>query len=123
MAAWKKAVVVALVALVGFVPAFTQLGYAQTLPEAVPVLPSGEELPNEELLEVKGESPVLVVLAIGAAAAGCAAVYEAFFDEDYGLDWDDARAIILHTVEAMLITTLGLGLGGGGGLFNHPCMY
>jgi len=83
MTTWKQTVLVILGALVGPVPAFIQLSYAQTFPEAVPVLPSGEELPNEELLEVKGESPILVVLGVGLAAAGYAVLHEAFFDEDY----------------------------------------
>lgn len=55
MAAWKKVALVALGGLVGLVPAFTQLSYAQALSESVSVLPLGEELPDEELLEVKGE--------------------------------------------------------------------
>ena len=64
MATWKKAVLVALAAVAGFVPVFTQITYAQTFPELALVLPSGEEVPDEELLEVEGEHSW--VYAVGA---------------------------------------------------------
>jgi hypothetical protein len=53
---WKKALVVALAAVVGVFPAFVQLGHAQRVPESVFVLPAGEELPDEEMLEIEGEA-------------------------------------------------------------------
>jgi len=55
MAKWMTALAVAVAAVVGVVPAFAQVSVAQAIPEPVPVLPLGEELPDEELLEVEGE--------------------------------------------------------------------
>ncbi len=66
MSRWMQVVAVALAAVVGLVPAFAQLGYAQAVAEAVPVIPAGEELTDEELLEVGGEQWVLRECAIGA---------------------------------------------------------
>ena len=68
MATLKKAVLVALAAVAGFVPVFTQITYAQTFPELALVLPSGEEVPDEELLEVEGEHPW--VYLVGALIVG-----------------------------------------------------
>jgi len=74
MAAWKKVALVALGALVGLVPAFTQLSYAQALPEPVSMLPPGEELPDSELALVEGEVDPLTIVAarVVGAASGAA---------------------------------------------------
>lgn len=55
MATWKKALVVALVAVVGLVPVFGRIGYAQALPEPLSVPLDGQELSDEELLKVESE--------------------------------------------------------------------
>ena len=49
MSRWMQMVAVALAAVVGLVPAFAQLGYAQAVPESGLVTPVGEELLDEEL--------------------------------------------------------------------------
>ncbi len=68
---------------------------AATAGAGVP-LPVGDELSDEQLLEAEGELWWFVIgaLALGAAggAAG-AAIYENWFDEDYGIDRDDRRQI------------------------------
>lgn len=55
MSRWMKVAAVTLAAVVGLVPSFAQLSYAQALPEPVAVLPLGEDVPDEELLEVEGQ--------------------------------------------------------------------
>ena len=70
MSRWMQVVAVALAAVVGLVPAFAQLGYAQALSEPVVVLPFGEELPDSELALVEGELDPLTIAAamvVGAA--------------------------------------------------------
>lgn len=62
MSRWIKVVAVALAAVVGLVPAFAQLSYAQAVPQAAPVLPVGEVLPDGELLAVDGEVAGWVIL-------------------------------------------------------------
>ena len=61
-------------------------------------LPHGRELGDTELLEVEGELAFLLAFAIYAIAgavtgAGATAVYENWFDEDYGIDADDWNKI------------------------------
>ncbi|MCR4392516.1 MAG: hypothetical protein NUV94_07125 [Candidatus Acetothermia bacterium] len=81
MATWKKALAVALAA-------FAQVSVAE---EVQSVLPNGEELGDEELLQAEGEFGwFLIGLILGGRAM---AVYENWFDEDYGIDKDDLREI------------------------------
>ena len=83
MSGWMQ--VVALAAVVGLVPAFAQLSYAQALSEPVVVLPFGEELPDEGLLEVEGEFwHWIVAAAFGLAHAISWTIYDAFFDGEPG---------------------------------------
>ena len=66
-------------------------------PFSIP-LPAGREMSDEELLDVEGQlfwvfGVLIVAAATGAGAAGGAAIYQNWFDEDYGIDGDDWRAI------------------------------
>lgn len=89
MARWMKALAVALAAVVGLVPAFAQVGYAQALLSPSVVLPVGDELEEEDLLEAEGEFWKLLewVVALGAAALyGIGyTIYDAFFDGEPGI--------------------------------------
>jgi len=99
MAVWKKVVLVALVAVVGLVPAFAQLSYAQAAPvqQASVTLPQGRELGDEELLDTEGELWLTLLLGF-CFGAGLAAWHEYYRDEDRGVDWDDAPEIVLGWV-------------------------
>jgi len=57
MARWMKVLAVALAAVVGLVPAFAQVSYAQAVP-----IPAGEELDDAELATVEGEGIPVGVL-------------------------------------------------------------
>jgi hypothetical protein len=72
---------------------------------------------DEELLDVEGEvfwfaAVLIVAAAAGVGAGGATAVYENWFDEDYGIDGDDWQNI-------------GMAAGGtfagvaSGGVVNH----
>ncbi len=67
---------------------------AATAGAGVP-LPVGDELSDEQLLAVEGELWwfVMPFLFGAVAGAGSAAIYENWFDEDYGIDRDDRRQI------------------------------
>jgi len=68
MSRWMKLVAVALGAVVGLVPAFVQVSYAQAVPESVPVLPVGRELVDDELCDIVGAYPGFTRdLLVGAA--------------------------------------------------------
>ncbi len=71
MSRWIKVVAVALAAVVGLVPSFAQLGYAQAVPVAqtAPVLPIGEEMDDAELAEVDGEVLLTSVFILGLKLA------------------------------------------------------
>ncbi len=71
MSKWMQVVVVALAAVVGLVPAFAQLSYAQAVPvsQTAPVLPSGEEMDDAELAEVDGEILLTSVFILGLKLA------------------------------------------------------
>ncbi|MGC8817578.1 MAG: hypothetical protein ACP5PX_07285 [Candidatus Hadarchaeum sp.] len=71
MATWKKAVVVALAAMVAAFPAFAQVTVAE---EVQSVLPAGEELPDTELLGAEGEAAWYLVALLDAGIAGASAV-------------------------------------------------
>ena len=62
MARWMKALAVALAAVVGLVPAFAQVSAAQSVPQSAPVLPVGDELVDDELNSIVGESFVADIL-------------------------------------------------------------
>ncbi len=92
MSSWIKIVAVALAAAVGFVHAFAQLNYTQAA-HASAVLSVGDELEEEDLLEVEGEFWHWIV----AAAAGVLwaigwTIYDAFFDGEPG--FQHTRTII-----------------------------
>jgi hypothetical protein len=75
MATWMKALVVALAAVVGLVPAFARVSAAQAVQEALATLPVGDELSDEELLQTDGEgfwfTILALVMAIAPATAYC----------------------------------------------------
>jgi len=54
-------------------------------------LPVGDELSDEELLAAQGELWWFVIAMV--LGGGARAVYENWFDEDYGIDRDDGREI------------------------------
>ncbi|MGD9840234.1 MAG: hypothetical protein AB7U87_00770 [Candidatus Bipolaricaulis sp.] len=63
-----KAFAMALAAVVGLVPAFAQLSYAQALPSSPVVLPVGDELEDTTLAGVDGEAwPAVVPFLVKAA--------------------------------------------------------
>ncbi|MFC2078863.1 hypothetical protein ACFLSZ_02675 [Candidatus Bipolaricaulota bacterium] len=81
---------------------------AASIPDSTPTiplvpLPQSPETSDEDLLLAEGEFWWFVVgLVIGG---GARAVYENWFDEDYGIDKDDLRGIAG--------TALASGIGGG----------
>jgi len=78
MTRWMKVAAVAIAVVVGVLPAFSQVTYAQAIPQPVSVLPLGEVLPDEELLEVEGEAvgvaAIIAGIIAGASAVGIYAV-------------------------------------------------
>jgi len=94
-------VAVALAAVVGLVPVFAQLGYAQVLssPSVVlpVVLPVGDELEEEDLLDVEGEFWYWIVAgALGLAHAISWTIYDAFFDGERG--FQHTHRIVGHSL-------------------------
>ncbi|MBC7220012.1 hypothetical protein H5T55_00760 [Candidatus Bipolaricaulota bacterium] len=76
---------VALAAVVGLVPVFAPLGYAQVLPSPSVVLPVGDELEEEDLLDAEGEFWHWIVAGcLGLAHAIAWTIYDAFFDGEPG---------------------------------------
>jgi len=71
MAAWKKAVVVVLAAMVAALPVFAQVTVADKVQS---VLPAGEEVPDSELLGAEGEVAWYLVAHLDAGIAGGSAV-------------------------------------------------
>ena len=68
MSKWMQVVAMALAAVVGLVPAFAQLSYAQAVPSSPVVLPVGDELEDTTLAGVDGEAwPAVVPLLVKAA--------------------------------------------------------
>lgn len=105
MATWKKALVVILAALVGVVPVFARISEGSSVTQPFPSqksipLPQGDEMASNELLQVEGEIWwLLVAMLFGAiGGAGGGAIYENWFDEDYGIDADDRRSIAGYAV-------------------------
>ena len=78
-------------------------------------LPEGDELSDEQLLQTEGELWWFVMpFLFGAiAGAGSAAIYENWFDEDYGIDRDDRRQIGFGAVSG----AMGGAAGSFGGFF------
>lgn len=72
MARWMKILAVALATVVGVVPAFAQLSYAQASSKPISALPLGEELSDSELALAEGGQPspdpftILARMAVGA---------------------------------------------------------
>jgi len=64
MPRWMKALAVAVAAVVGLVPAFAQVSYAQAVP-----IPAGEELDDAELATVEGEGIQVVFIWAKRAVA------------------------------------------------------
>jgi len=58
--------------------------------QSVP-LPQGDEVGDDELLQTEGEFFWFWIIAI--LAGGATAVHENWFDEEYGIDKSDMRAI------------------------------
>jgi len=103
MSRWTMVVAVALAAVVGLVPAFAQVSYAQSLPEPVSVLPFGEELPDEELLEVEGALFGVLIFLVGCLLAGAVAGFMAYFFGGAS-PWEAAA----WGASAMLILVIGV---------------
>jgi hypothetical protein len=112
-----KALAVALAAVVGLVPVFAQLGYAQAVLESVPVLPVGEAVSDEELQKTEGEVVLKILLVMGLVALATT-IEQYFFDEDYGLDWDDGAVIALRTLTVGATTLVG-GCGRANNTYMH----
>jgi hypothetical protein len=74
MATVGKAALVVLVGVIGSMSILSYVSYAQTVSDLPQVLPAGEELPNEKLLEVEGEQAVSVI--VGAGLGGLADLAE-----------------------------------------------
>jgi len=97
--------VVGLAVLVGVVPVLArvdaglQAAAAANQQTSVP-LPQGDELGDDELLQADGELWWLIIAVLAGAAGGAAggAIFENWFDEDYGIDTDDRRAIAGYAV-------------------------
>jgi len=66
----------------------------------------GEELGDEDLLATEGDLVVKIVLLVVVAAGG-RVVIEWFFDEDHGLDWDDAGVIGIVAATAGVTSLVG----------------
>ncbi len=85
MARWMKILAVALAAVVGLGSTVTQLGRAQTCSSSAVILPIGDELEEEELLDAEGEFWHWIVAAVlGVAHAIAWTIYDAFFDGEPG---------------------------------------
>jgi len=103
-----QVVAVALAAVVGLVPAFAQLSYAQALPSSSVVLPVGDELEEEDLLDAEGEFwHWIVAVGLGVAWAIVWTIYDAFFDGEPG--FQHTREIVGYS---MLIYGGAFVLGG-----------
>ncbi len=134
MSRWTQVVAVALAAVVGVVPVFAQLSYAQALPEPISVLPLGEELADERLSEAEGAVAPLIPYFVAAGLIGVLAgvrscTREKFSDTGNAI-LDGITAAVSFTVGALagqwssslsgftfIPQALPQGLGGGGGFY------
>ena len=80
---------------VGVFPGTAAASLGAAPPGSAVPLSEGDELTDEQLLQAEGELWwfVLPVLLSAAAGAATSAIYENWFDEDYGIDRDDRRQI------------------------------
>ena len=91
MQATKKILPLVMVLVILSAPLLAASVLESSVPAATVPLPLLPEASDEELLEAEGEFWwFLVGLVIGG---GARAVYENWFDEDYGIDKDDGREI------------------------------
>jgi len=102
MVAWKKVFVVGFAVLVGAVPVLAQVDLglqaaAPVVPQPSVPLPQGDEMRDDELLQTEGEFWIAFIIAF-CFGASLAAWHEYYEDEDRGVDWDDAPAIVLGGV-------------------------
>jgi hypothetical protein len=88
----RKVLVIGVAVLVAAVPVLAglELEVGTLSGEGALPTPQGRTLSDEELLETSGELWWLVFLIF---AGGGRAVYENWFDEDYGIDRDDLEDI------------------------------
>ena len=98
MATWRKALVVGLVVLVGAFPVFARVDVglqaaAPAVQQTSVPLPRANEMGDDELLQAEGEFWIAFVIAF-CFGASLAAWHEYYEDEDRGVDWDDAPAIV-----------------------------
>lgn len=115
MARLMQVMAVALAVVVAVVPAFAQVTNAQAVSGSAAILPVGEELPDEELLEVDGEFWWFWIVAL--AVAGALSVYHQWFDGEYGISRDDQRSIAGGAVFA------GLGAHWAWGLYGAVALW
>jgi hypothetical protein len=103
MATVGKAALVVLVGVIGSMSILSYVSYAQTVSDLPQVLPAGEELPNEKLLEVEGEQAVSVI--VGAGLGGLAEQgYEILRGRRERIDWSRVGAA---TAEGAAIGFIG----------------
>ncbi len=113
MATWRKALVFVLVLLIGVFPVFARMnaGWDVTTVTnqqvSVP-LPSGNEMQDDELIQAEGEGVVLVAFLAFCFGAAFGAWFQQYEDEDYGVDWDDAPAIVATGMLTMVGVILGI---------------
>ena len=114
MAMWKKALVLVLASLVVALPVVTEvtmarplilgvfptkqaaqqaLGASPAASQSSVVLPQGDEMSDDELLQTEGEFWFAFIIAFCFGAA-FATWHEYYGDEDRGVDWDDAPEIV-----------------------------
>ena len=131
MATVGKAALVVPVGVIGSMSILSYVSYAQTVSDLPQVLPAGEELPDEKLLEVEGEAGPFAVAGIAFLLAGAIKTLQnAFFDEDpWVIDRDDVGDI-LSTALLFALPPLIKGMGselqyGGGfdGELRHMEIY
>jgi len=106
MSRWMQVVAVARAAVVPVIPTSAQLGYAQALHQPTSILPMGEELGDEDLLATEGELVLKILIIMGLTGLG-SLVEQWFFDEDYGLDWNDAGVIGVRMATAGVVSLVG----------------
>jgi len=99
MAAWRRVLVVGLAVLVGAFPVLARVDAglqvaATAVPQAEVPLPQGDEVEDDELLQAEGELFWLAAVFAFCFGAALGAWHEYYEDEDHGVDWDDAPAIV-----------------------------
>ncbi|MBN1859136.1 hypothetical protein JW848_08030 [Candidatus Bipolaricaulota bacterium] len=102
MKSGRSQIALGLVLLIVVTIVLPAMGQAMDAEHVVAALPEGREMTDEELLATEGEFWWFVVAMV--LGGGARAVYENWFDEDYGIDRDDGREIAG--------TALACGVGG-----------